>query len=170
VKGHFTWFTKADGFPEGTVFSIHLDHAGRLWAGTTRGGLVRIDDPSAEHPYFVVYTTKQGLSSNDVRAITEDHRGRIYFWTGRGVDRLQPDTGAIRHYTEADGLVPSGSDHNVAFCDRHGRLWFGLTGLSRLDPEPDRPDALSPPVRITRVRVRGVDYPDPNWARPISPA
>jgi ligand-binding sensor domain-containing protein/two-component sensor histidine kinase len=157
--GRFTRFGTTDGFPEGSVFSIFSDHAGRLWAGTTRGGLVRIDDPSAEHPRFVAYTTKQGLSSNDVRAITEDHWGRIYFWTGRGVDRLKPETGAIRHYTEADGLVPSGSDHNVAFCDRHGTLWFGLEGLSRLDPEPDRPEAAPPPIRITKVRIRGTPYP-----------
>jgi two-component sensor histidine kinase len=94
-----------------------------------------------------------------VRAITEDHWGRIYFWTGRGVDRLQPTTGALRHYTEADGLVPSGADHNVAFCDRHGALWFGFEGLSRLDPEPDRPVAAPPPIRITKVRIRGTPYP-----------
>jgi two-component sensor histidine kinase len=157
--GHFKWFNQTSGFPDGAVYSIFSDHAGRLWAGTTRGGLVRIDDPSVEHPRFVVYTTKQGLSSDDVRAITEDHWGRIYFWTGRGVDRLQPETGAVRHYTEADGLVPSGSDHNVAFCDRHGRLWFGLHGLSRLDPELDRPDVPPPPVRITGLRIRGGRYP-----------
>jgi ligand-binding sensor domain-containing protein/signal transduction histidine kinase len=158
-RGRFTLFGKADGFPEGTVTSIFLDHAGRLWAGTTRGGLVRIDDPSAEHLQFVVYTTKQGLSSNAVRAITEDRYGRIYFWTGRGVDRLRPESGAVRRYTETDGLVLSGDGHNVAFCDRHGTLWFGLDGLSRLSPEPDRPDALTPPIRITKVRIRGAEYP-----------
>jgi len=141
------------------VFSIFLDHAGRLWAGTTRGGLVRIDDPSAERPHFVVYTTREGLSSNDVRAITEDHWGRIYFWTGKGVDRLQPETGAIRHYTENEGLVRPASDNNVAFCDRHGTLWFGLNGLSRLDPEPPRTDPLPPPIRITKLRIRGAEYP-----------
>jgi signal transduction histidine kinase/ligand-binding sensor domain-containing protein len=157
-RGQFTFFTKSDGFPEGTVFSIFSDHVGRLWAGTSRGGLVRIDDPSAEHPHFVVYTTKQGLSSNAVGAITEDHYGRIYFWTGRGVDRLQPNTGAIRHYTETDGLARSGAEQNVAFCDRHGALWFSLGELSRLDPEPDRPGA-PPPIRITKVRIRGTEYP-----------
>jgi ligand-binding sensor domain-containing protein len=158
-RGQFTLFTKSDGFPEGTVSSIFSDHAGRLWAGTSRGGLVRIDEPSAEQPRFVVYTTNEGLSSDNVGAITEDHYGRIYFWTGRGVDRLRPDTAAIRHYTEVDGLVRSGADVNVAFCDRHGRLWFAMNGLSRLDPAPDRPDAPPPPIRITKVRVRGTEYP-----------
>ena len=147
-----------DSVPTGSILSILLDHAGRIWAGTTRAGLLRFDDPAAEHPTYRAYSTKDGLSSNNVRAVVEDHFGRIYFWTGTGVDRLDPDTGSIRHYTEADGLSATGSDNNVAFCDKQGRLWFGFVGLSRIDPEPDRPSA-PPPIRITKMRVRGVDYP-----------
>ncbi|HET9304818.1 MAG TPA: two-component regulator propeller domain-containing protein [Candidatus Sulfotelmatobacter sp.] len=156
--GRFEWVIEHGTLPTGTVFSLFLDHAGRLWAGTTRAGLLRIDDPTAEIPDRKVYSTKDGLSSNDVRAITEDHYGRIYFWTGRGIDRLDPETGRIRHYTEADGLVAPGADHNVAFCDRRGSLWFGLDGLSRLDPAPDRPNS-APPIRVTKVLVRGTEYP-----------
>jgi ligand-binding sensor domain-containing protein/two-component sensor histidine kinase len=148
-----------EGSLAGTIFSLFLDHAGRMWAGTTRGGLLRFDNPTADHPTFRIYSTKEGLSSNEVRAITEDHFGRIYFWTGRGVDRLNPETGAIRHYTEADGLMPAGADNNTAFCDRQGRLWFGFGagGVSRLDPGPDRL-ATPPPIRVTAVRIRGVAY------------
>jgi signal transduction histidine kinase/ligand-binding sensor domain-containing protein len=147
-----------EGSRTGTIFSLFLDHAGRMWAGTTRGGLLRFDNPTERHPVFRVYSTREGLSSNEVRAITEDHFGQIYFWTGRGIDRLNPDSGAIRHYTEGDGLAATGADSNVAFCDRQGRLWFGYDGLSRLDPEPDRPPQ-PPPIRITRLKIRGVDYP-----------
>jgi len=144
--------------PTGSLLSIFLDHAGRIWAGSTHGGLLRFDNPTAAQPLYKAYTTKQGLSSDDVRAITEDRFGRIYFWTGKGVDRLDPGTDTIRHYTEADGLCSTGADHNVAFSDRQGRLWFGFEGLSRLDTQPDRP-AQPPPIRITRVRIRGADYP-----------
>jgi signal transduction histidine kinase/ligand-binding sensor domain-containing protein len=147
-----------EGSRTGTIFSLFLDHAGRMWAGSTRGGLLRFDNPTEQHPVFRVYSTKDGLSSNEVRAISEDQFGRIYFWTGRGVDRLNPDSGAIRHYTEGDGLAATGADHNVAFCDRQGRLWFGYNGLSRLDPEPDHPPQ-PPPIRITRLKIRGMDYP-----------
>jgi signal transduction histidine kinase/ligand-binding sensor domain-containing protein len=147
-----------EGSRTGTIFSLFLDHAGRMWAGTTRGGLLRIDNPTEHHPTFRFYSTREGLSSNEVRAITEDHFGQIYFWTGRAVDRLNPESGAIRHYTEADGLAATGADSNVAFCDRQGRLWFGYDGLSRLDPEPDHPPQ-PPPIRITRLKIRGVDYP-----------
>lgn len=158
-EGRFTYFTPAQGYPSLVVVSMFVDHTGQLWVATNGSGLVRVADPSADHPQFAFYTTREGISSNDVRAITEDHWGRIYFWTGRGVDRLQPNSGAIRHYTEADGLVMSGSDHSIAFTDRHGRLWFGADGLSRLDPEPEELNAMPPPIRITDVRIRGVAYP-----------
>lgn len=156
----FRTFTRADGMPDSAVVSLFCDHAGQLWIGTSRDGLIRVVDPTAEQPHFTAYTTRQGLSSNNVRAITEDRWGRIYFWTGRGVDRLEPATGRIRRYTTADGLVPAGSDNQEAFRDRQGRLWFGFNGLSRLDPEPDSADAPAPPpIRITALRVRGTEYP-----------
>jgi len=157
--GQFEAFRLADGFPDGSVLSLFLDHAGRMWAATTRGGLVRIDNPGEDKPQFRVYTTKDGLSSNDVRAITEDRWGRIYFWTGVGIDRLEPETGALLHYTKSDGIPGSGSDNQEAFCDRNGRLWFGFAGLARLDPQPEAAASPQLPVYIRRIRVRGVAVP-----------
>ncbi len=152
-------FDRGAGLPDGQVNSIWLDRAGRIWAGTSRGGLARIDEADAERVQFRIYTIRQGLSSNDVRAITEDRWGRIYFWTGKGVDRLEPETGGLVHYTTEDGLVPAGSDNQEAFCDHNGNLWFGFTGLSQFEPrqEPEAPPAL--PVFITRIRLRGESLP-----------
>src|SRR5204863_7433865 len=62
--GHFRFFTHADGLPTGLVRSLYLDHAGRLWAATGSGGVVRLDDPQAERPSFAIYTTADGLASN----------------------------------------------------------------------------------------------------------
>jgi signal transduction histidine kinase len=106
-----------------------------------------------------VYSTRDGLSSNNVRAITEDRWGRIYFWTGKGVDRLEPDSGAVVHYTTEDGLVPSGSDNQEAFCDRQGNLWFGFNGLSRLEPQPEPAHRKPLPVYVTGIRVDGMRWP-----------
>lgn len=157
--GRFVYFNADNGYPVSGALTMFVGHDGELWVGTSRRGLFRVPGPSADHPQFISYTTREGLSSNRVDAITEDHWTRIYFWTGRGVDRLEPATGAIRHYTEADGVVASGSDHNVAFTDRQGRLWFGAEGLSRLDLEPDVPSTIPPPIRITGLRIRGISYP-----------
>jgi ligand-binding sensor domain-containing protein/two-component sensor histidine kinase len=155
ASGRFTAFTTADGVPLGWVRALYLDHLGRLWIATGQGGLARIDDTGADHPRFVTYTTAEGLSSNQVNCLTEDRWGRLYLGTGRGMDRLDPATGHIKHYTAADGLIRG--EVEVAFRDRQGALWFGsqTSGLSRLIPEPDRPQS-PPPILISRVRIAGV--------------
>ncbi len=158
-EGRFTMFTVKDGIPEGWVMAIHLDRVGRLWisASSERGGLCRVDDPNAEHPRFKVYSAQDGLASNNVRMLTEDLQGRIYADTIRGVDRLDPQTGLVKHYTIADGL--SAETLYSVFGDRHGRVWFGtFQGLSQITPGPDRP-TTPPPVFISRLLIAGVDHP-----------
>ncbi len=151
--GRFEVFSAADGLPEGVVSSLFLDHAGRLWVGSSQGGLARVDDPSAARPRFSLYSTRSGLASNSIACITEDAWGRIYAGTGRGVDRLDPETGRVRHFGEADGLRYSGHA-KVAYRDRYGTLWFGS---ARLTPMREDASAGPPAIRITRIRVRGVE-------------
>jgi signal transduction histidine kinase len=155
--GRFRFWTTANGAPTGAILSLHLNRERRLWVATSLSGLIRIDNPQSEEPSFKIYTVADGLASNNVRCITEDAWGRIYVGLGRGVDRLDPATGQIRHYTKDDGLA--NSYVNAAFRDRRGHLWFGmLEGLSRLIPEPDGP-ADPPPVWIDGLRIAGEAYP-----------
>jgi signal transduction histidine kinase/sugar lactone lactonase YvrE len=155
--GKFTAFTSADGVPQGFVRGLYRDHAGRLWAATGEGGVARLDDPAAEHPHIVAYSTAEGLSSNQATCVTEDNWGMIYVGTGRGLDKLDPVTGHIKHYTTADGLATSFI--NVSLRHSDGSLWFGTPqGLSRLTPQPE-PATQPPPILITGLRVAGVTYP-----------
>jgi ligand-binding sensor domain-containing protein/two-component sensor histidine kinase len=156
-NGQFQLFNSADGLPPGPTGGLFLDHAGRLWFGSTLGGLGRVDDPNADRPVFATYTTSQGLTNNGVRCITEDLFGRIYAGTVRGIDRLDPATGLVRHFATSDGLA---NDFVMsAFRDRQGKLWFGtLKGISCLVPEPDQREA-SQPALINSISVMGVHYP-----------
>lgn len=156
-NGKFDSFFKEDGVPAGMIRDLHLDQQGRLWVASAEGGLARIDDVTLDHPTFVPYTTKQGLSSDQISCITEDRWGRIYVGTGLGVDRLDPATGRIKRYTVADGL-PNGFV-SIAYRDRHNDLWFGTyQGLTKLSPTLDGP-TQPPPVLIQRVRVAGEELP-----------
>src|SRR5205814_7735498 len=151
--GVFTFFDARDGLPPGGIMDIYADREGRLWLASARGGLIRIEDPTAARPVFTSYTTEQGLSGNITSAVTEDLYGRIYVGTGQGLDRLDPATGRVKHYTTADGL--SGGNISAAFCDSGGWLWVGTAqGLSRFLPEPER-QTPPPPVLITSLRVAG---------------
>jgi ligand-binding sensor domain-containing protein/signal transduction histidine kinase len=152
--GTFEQFTLRQGVPPGAIRGIFRDHAGRLWLASAQSGLLRVDNAEGDRPAFTAYSTPQGLSSNDVEAITEDLEGRVYAAGGRGVDRLAPATGHVKHFTTADGLV-SGR-FRAAFRDRTGVLWFGSSnGLTRVVPAPERV-AAPPPVLINAVRVNGI--------------
>ena len=154
--GRFVRFTTADGVPAGRITNLLLDSKGRMWAATDRAGVLRVDAPDATRPTFVSYGTAQGLSSNAAGAVVEDTWGRIYVGTGRGIDRIDPVGGGIRHYTSADG-VPTGAF--AAVRDRHGTLWFNASGgVVRLVPQIDPPQRL-PPILITAVDVGGRPQP-----------
>jgi ligand-binding sensor domain-containing protein/two-component sensor histidine kinase len=151
--GRFTRFTASSGMPEGQIRNMLIDSSGRLWIASYRGGLIRVDDPAAEHPRFVTYMIADGLSSNEIGGMIEDQWGRIYVGTGRGIDRLDLQTGRIKHYTSADGL-PVGGMH-ATLRDRNGALWFSFaTGVARFVPEPD-PPPVPPPVLIMGLRIAG---------------
>ena len=157
AAGHFTVFGEPEGMPGGLVRGIYRDHQNRLWIATANDGVVRIDDPSIDRPVFITYSTAQGLSSSQATCILEDQWGMIYIGTGRGVDKLNPQTGHVRHYTTEDGLA--NSFINVGFRQRDGSLWFGtLDGLSRFIPQPDRPVA-NVPIVITNLLIKGVSFP-----------
>lgn len=153
VNERFAWFTEAEGLAAGAVNDLFVDQKGRLWAATTRGGVSRLDDPSAPRPVFRNYSTAEGLSSNRVNAITGDEQGRIYAGTGRGLDQIAPDSGRIRHFTTADGLAAG--DSMAAFRDRRGTIWFSARqGLSRFTPGPEQ-IAEPPPIAISGLRIAG---------------
>ncbi len=149
----FTLFTENEGVPAGQIRNMLIDSAGRLWVASYRGGLSRLDDPTAEQPQFFTYTTADGLSSNEVTGVSEDQWGRIYIGTGRGIDRLDLATGRLKHYTTADGLPPG--EMEATLRDQRGALWFSFsTGPVRLIPEPNLPP-VPPLVLITGLRIAG---------------
>src|SRR5262249_52563204 len=142
---------------EWEVRALYVDEAGRLWVGTNRHGLIRVDQPGTPQQRISAYTSAEGLANNTVRCITADNAGRIYVGVGRGVDRLNPATGHIKHYSTADGLAHTFV--NTAFRDHDGDLWFGmLQGLSRLTPEPDQPTP-APQVLLNGLRIAGNPFP-----------
>ncbi|MCM3901506.1 MAG: histidine kinase [Pyrinomonadaceae bacterium] len=151
--GVFAFFGAKEGLPPGAIMDIHIDQRGQLWLASSRGGLVRVES-AAERLSFTSYTTAEGLSTNSTEVIAEDAGGEIYVGTGRGLDRLNPTTGRVRHYTTADGLARG--VFFDAFHDRNGALWFGTAkGFSRFVPAKDEP-AASPPVLISGLRIAGL--------------
>jgi ligand-binding sensor domain-containing protein/signal transduction histidine kinase len=153
----FRHFQQSDGVPAGGVLALLVDQRGQLWIGTNGGGLGRMDGTGEEHPRIEVYNTARGMASGMIECIIDDRQGLIYAGTSKGVDRLDPKTGHIRHFTSANGLAHG--VYRAAVRDRSGSLWFATTqGLSRLVPAADRPP-VRPRVFITDLRVGGGAFP-----------
>jgi signal transduction histidine kinase/ligand-binding sensor domain-containing protein len=151
--GKFDTFTAEDHLPPGYIGNIFADSAGRIWVATSHGGAVRIDDPTAARPLLTNVTTENGLSSNQTTCTTEDNFGRIYISTGRGVNRLDLQTGRIKIFTRADGLP----DNIITQCNREksGALWFGTwNGVARYEPSAESGE-LPPSVLLSNLRVNG---------------
>ncbi|MBS1797565.1 MAG: hypothetical protein JSS81_27325 [Acidobacteria bacterium] len=153
-NGAFRVFTEAAGAPSGWIQDLFVDSRGRLWIASDNDGLWRLDDPAAENPEFVKYTTADGLTSNSTASVAEDEYGRIYIGTWHGIDRLTPETGQVENFTTADGLAASYV--GTSFRDRQNNLWFATDrGLSKFVPAPKR-ERRPPNILITGLRVEGV--------------
>jgi ligand-binding sensor domain-containing protein/signal transduction histidine kinase len=158
--------SRIDPSPPGAqVQSFLHDHQGRLWLGLRHHGLSMTADPSVPVPRWTSYSTRNGLASNAVWCLAEDARGRIYAGTSRGLDRLDPETGRVRHFKTSDGLP--GDVVNDCTVDAGGHLWLALQGgVARLDPEARPPLPRGPSVYLTRVAVAGAEVPLPERGTP----
>ncbi|HUQ33652.1 MAG TPA: two-component regulator propeller domain-containing protein, partial [Pyrinomonadaceae bacterium] len=154
-EGRFERLPELSDFVGHEVLNLFIDHAGRLWFAVNSIGLIRVEDPLAERLQLTTYTMAEGLSSNIPRVITEDEKGQLYVGTTRGIDRLDPATGSIKHYSTVDGLAAN--ETTAALRDRRGMLWFGSPlGLSRFQPIAEQ--TTPPPVFISGLQVAGVPY------------
>jgi signal transduction histidine kinase/ligand-binding sensor domain-containing protein len=157
VRGQSSGFAELPYMTSEAIQALHFDGAGRLWIGSVEKGVTRVDEPASDRPRFQSYGVANGLSSNHVWSMTEDRFGRIYLGTGSGVDRLDPTTGSIRHFTTSEGLAKGAV--RAAHRDRSSVLWFATnSGISRLIPIPD---ISSPPpvILISALRVMGAPRP-----------
>jgi ligand-binding sensor domain-containing protein len=115
---------------------VLADPRGWIWVGTMRHGLSRMDAASGE---IVVYRHDDfdagSISDDRVYALWLDADGSLWIGTGNGLDRLDPESGDIKHYP----INSSGGDDDVRVLairrDSRGDLWVGTAehGLVRLD-------------------------------------
>ena len=144
---------RADALPDGYIISLYVDPRGRLWIGTSSGGLARYD---SEHDNFVVYpASPSGISHARVAALAGDGAGGVWIGTGAGIDHMGADGVLAR----GAGLPAGGVD--ALLTDRRGNLWAGTSdGLFRRAPGELalRPVAL--PVATPQAPAINVLYQD----------
>ncbi|MBN1661506.1 MAG: GAF domain-containing protein [Anaerolineae bacterium] len=119
------------------VAHLYEDRSGRLWVGTTYGGLHQLDrDTGRFRPYPYSPGDPNTFSGNSVRSLLEDRDGKLWVASAErkldntferlGLERLDPDTGEITRFLH-DPDDPCSLSHNAVLLmreDRQGTLWF----------------------------------------------
>jgi ligand-binding sensor domain-containing protein/signal transduction histidine kinase len=119
-----TTFTVANGLAQNSVYAVHRNRDGTVWAGTLNGGVSEY-----RNGHFTTYTVTNGLASNTVAAIAESADGTMWFATPNGVSALSK--GRWQLFRAGDGL-PS-DNVNCLLADSSGTLWIGtVAGLAFL--------------------------------------
>ncbi|HEY4788010.1 MAG TPA: two-component regulator propeller domain-containing protein, partial [Bacteroidales bacterium] len=141
------------------IRAIYDDNHGNLWIGTHNRGITRIDMKTNTYTHFIhnPKDTINSLIENEVRKIYGDRFGYIWFGTKGGLERFDPKTSRIKHYTiTTKSRVP----HNWVYSimeDHAGYLWIGTwNGIAKYDRKNDRFLAYDPKQTLKRSNVRVV--------------
>ncbi len=120
-------YTKANGLAQNSVYSVHRNRDGTVWAGTVSAGASRFKDGK-----FTNYSIVDGLKSDAIKSIVEGHDGTMWFATPNGLASF--NGGRWRNRTASDGL-PS-SDARSIFEDSRQILWIATSsGLAFLSSD-----------------------------------
>jgi len=112
-------YTQADGLAQNSVYSVHRERDGKIWAGTVSAGVSRLNGGK-----FTNYSDSSGLPSNAVNSIVEGFDGATWLATPSGLASF-----ANRHwtiYTANDGL-PSSIIRTI-FEDTKHVMWVVTPG------------------------------------------
>jgi ligand-binding sensor domain-containing protein/signal transduction histidine kinase len=150
------------------VQSLHVDHAGAVWAGTGNG-LYRYDVDSG---VSTAYTERDGLPSNTVSCVFEDRFGDLWLGTSNGLSRLDRSRRVFKNYSTADGLP--GLDftgYSACYRGKSGDMFFGgFAGAVSFRPENVKDVSYAPPVALTGFQLFGVPVAIGRPGSPLSRA
>lgn len=112
-------YTEADGLAQNSVYSVHRNRDGTVWAGTVSAGVSKL----AGHR-FTNFSAANGLPSNTANSIVEGFDGTMWLATPGGLVFFA--NGRWTNHSVRDGL-PS-SNVRTIFEDKNHVLWVATSG------------------------------------------
>ncbi|MDH3275509.1 MAG: diguanylate cyclase [Gammaproteobacteria bacterium] len=119
------------------VYSLHVDRAGRLWAGTRSGLNIFMPHGNGQNGdgSFQTVTQRDGLHNEAIYGILSDSKGKLWLSTNYGISRYDPENGDVRNFHLSDGLQGEEFNFGAYFADDKGMLFFGgHNGFNAFDP------------------------------------
>jgi ligand-binding sensor domain-containing protein/signal transduction histidine kinase/DNA-binding response OmpR family regulator len=147
--GHFKSYTLKAGTSKGisnnSIQKIFMDSRQNIWI-CTPDGLNRYDRNSDS---FIVYSRTNGFNDNVFNDLVEDKAGNLWITTEKGMSMLNPLTGVVKNFDEADGLYV-----NAAIYNYQGKIYLAAgKGVVSFDPRLINYNKEAPPIAITNFQV-----------------
>lgn len=74
--------------------------------------------------------SKDGFINDVIYKILEDNNGNLWLSSNSGLMRFNPETKAIRSFTQSNGLPGNQFNSKSGYKDKSGKMYFGcLNGL-----------------------------------------
>lgn len=138
-----------DNDPESFSISLAQSSNGEVWVGSRRGlRQYRFGEDGTTLDLVRLWNEENGLANSVIYGIAPTSDGPIWISHNRGVNRLDPNSGQVNHFTTLDGLPALEFNSRAVDQDQAGFIYFGgINGVVVLDPkkikpQPDPPDVF----------------------------
>lgn len=162
TNGEFAQFSVPVDTTLNTIWTLHEDSEGALWAGG-RNGLARIKSGN-----FHSFSQSDGLPENVVNQILEDDARNLWIGCNKGIYRAAlSDLEAVAEgrssrakcilFDESDGFLSAetaGGAQPAGCKTKDGKLWFATPrGAVIIDPKSVKVQDIPPPVLLQQVKA-----------------
>jgi ligand-binding sensor domain-containing protein len=133
-----------------TIFSINQDYSGRLWLGTSGGGLIRFYPETGD---YKIYTTNEGLPNNIVYGVQFDHDNNLWLSTNLGLAKFYVIGERFVNYDVKDGIQSYEFNLGSSYKDQDGKMYFGgMNGYNVFDPGEITTNLNKPVIVVSAFR------------------
>lgn len=138
-----------------SVFSLHEDHKGDIWAGTFGGGLNKIKLDNNGLPSKIEYFRKNDILPDDaIYGILQENDTNLWISTDMGLVKFDTETNNVDVFDVRDGLAQNNFRQAAYFKGKSGYFYFGgLNGLTLFKPQNIQLNTTPPKIIITSLLV-----------------
>ncbi len=149
------------------ILSLVVDKNGDLWFGTSGEGIYKLNNTNGKNKFIIdSFTSDNGLSDDEILSLIFDNDGNLWCGTNRGINKIVIDRynesgeKKIVSYKNEEGFSGIECNHNSAYKDSEGNLWFGtIKGVIEFDPRNvDKKNKVAPLTHITGIKMLSEEF------------
>lgn len=144
-------YNQTNGLPAKFISSIQKDRSGRIWIGSTDGGLSEFILSTGQ---FITYNENNGLLNNQVCKIVEGNDNSLWISMLNGVSNLDLRTRNIINYSHESGIQVQEFSLGAGTRLSNNRIFFsGNNGFTLFNPNEIITNPNIPPIILDKLYI-----------------